>query len=41
LWAAFALAVGDQLGVGNNITLGIVSAVGRGNLGIEDYEDFI
>jgi len=37
----FALAVGDPFGVGNTVTLGIVGAVGRGNLGIEDYEDFI
>src|SRR5205823_9383329 len=27
--------------IGQTVTMGIVSAVGRGNLGIEDYEDFI
>src|SRR5947209_9923252 len=35
------LAIGDPFGVGETVTKGIVSAVGRGNLGIEDYEDFI
>jgi serine protease Do len=37
----YALAIGDPLGVGQTVTMGIVSAKGRGNLGIEDYEDFI
>ena len=35
------LAVGDPLGVGKSVTMGIVSAKGRGNMHIEEYEDFI
>ncbi len=35
------LAIGDPFGVGQAVTMGIVSAKGRGNMGIEDYEDFI
>ena len=35
------LAIGDPFGVGETVTKGIVSATSRGNLGIEDYEDFI
>lgn len=34
-------AIGDPFGVGKTATMGIVSALGRTNLGIEDYEDFI
>lgn len=37
----YALAIGDPFGVGQSVTMGIVSAKGRSNLGIEDYEDFI
>ena len=37
----YALAIGDPFGVGKTVTMGIVSATGRTNLGIEDYEDFI
>ncbi len=37
----YALAVGDPFGVGQTVTMGIISAMNRGNLGIEDYEDFI
>jgi serine protease Do len=36
-----ALAIGDPFGVGQTVTKGIISATGRGGLGIEDYEDFI
>jgi serine protease Do len=37
----FALAIGDPLGLGQTVTMGIISARGRGNVGIVDYEDFI
>src|SRR5215472_1787340 len=36
-----ALAIGNPFGVGQTVTKGINSATGRGNLGIEDYEDFL
>jgi len=35
------LAIGDPFGVGQAVTMGIVSAKGRASVGIEDYEDFI
>jgi serine protease Do len=35
------LAVGNPYGLNQTITMGIVSAVGRANVGIADYEDFI
>ncbi len=35
------LAIGNPFGVGQTVTLGIVSATGRNQLGINRYEDFI
>ena len=35
------LAVGNPFGVGQAVTMGIVSATGRASVGIVDYEDFI
>jgi len=36
-----ALAIGNPFGVGQTVTLGIISATGRSQLGINRYEDFI
>ena len=35
------LAIGEPFGLGQTVTMGIISAKGRAGLGIERYEDFI
>jgi len=35
------LAIGNPFGIGQTVTMGIIIATGRGELGIADYEDWI
>ena len=37
----WALAIGNPFGLEGTLTVGVISATQRANLGIEDYEDFI
>jgi len=37
----WVMAIGSPFGLRQTVSAGIVSAVGRGNVGIADYEDFI
>jgi Do/DeqQ family serine protease len=37
----WALAIGNPFGLDSTLTVGVISATGRTNVGIEDYENFV